>query len=84
MGNCMWKSNFGGQLLFFPISLHHTHTHPVYQSWNVCDYVFFSPCIDFPLRYMVDDYEADIAGYNVTQCVHVQTPWPGDPVGETE
>ncbi len=40
--------------------------------------VFSEPVIP----YLVADYMADIAGYNVKQCVHVQANMP-DPVEET-
>lgn len=33
--------------------------------------------------YTVEEYSKDIAGYNVSQSVHVEAVWPGDPVGET-
>lgn len=33
--------------------------------------------------YTLDEYEKDIQGYTVTQTVHVEALWPGDPVGET-
>jgi len=34
------------------------------------------------MSYFVADYLADVAGYNVTKCVHVQANMP-DPVEET-
>ena len=34
--------------------------------------------------YQVKHYRADIAGYNVSQCVHVEAEPPGDPVTETK
>ena len=36
------------------------------------------------LTYLVDQYKNDITGYNITQCVHVEANWAGDPVGETK
>lgn len=33
--------------------------------------------------YALAEYSKDIHGYNVTQSVHVEAVWPGDPVGET-
>ena len=36
------------------------------------------------LTYLVDQYRNDITGYNITQCVHVEANWAGDPVGETK
>ena len=33
--------------------------------------------------YTLAEYSNDIRGYNVTQSVHVEAVWPGDPVGET-
>ena len=33
--------------------------------------------------YALAEYSKDINGYNVTQSVHVEAVWPGDPVGET-
>lgn len=33
--------------------------------------------------YTLAEYNKDIAGYKVTQSVHVEAVWPGDPVGET-
>ena len=35
------------------------------------------------LTYLLDRYREDTRGYNVTQCVHVEACWPGDPVAET-
>ena len=35
------------------------------------------------MTYLMEQYKNDIAGYNVTQTVHVEAGWPGDPVGET-
>ncbi len=35
------------------------------------------------MTYLLEDYEKDITGYNVTASVHVEACWPGDPVGET-
>ena len=38
------------------------------------------------MTYLVDDYKADVAGYNVSTCVHVEACWPetDDPVDETK
>ena len=36
------------------------------------------------MTYLVDEYRADIAGYNVTASVHVEACWSGDPVNETK
>jgi len=52
--------------------------------------LFFKSSVVMPLRgfpesvipYLVEDYQKDIAGYNVTQCVHIQALMP-DPVEET-
>ena len=41
-------------------------------------HTFLEPIIP----YLVADYMADTAGYNVTQCVHVQALMP-DPIEET-
>ena len=31
------------------------------------------------------EYSKEVAGHNVTQCVHIEAAWPaGDPVGETK
>ncbi len=35
------------------------------------------------MNYLVDDYLADIAGYNVSHCVHIQANMP-DPIEETK
>lgn len=47
------------------------------------------PYLSFPYTaasvetYTLDEYNKDIARYKVTQSVHVEAVWPGDPVGET-
>ena len=39
----------------------------------------------FPAEsFTVPEYNKELLGYNVTQCVHVEAAWPGDPVGETK
>ena len=35
------------------------------------------------VTYLLEQYHGDVQGYNVTQAVHVQACWLGDPVGET-
>lgn len=40
----------------------------------------FAPIV----TYTLDDYLKDTEGFNVTSAVHVETVWPGDPVGETK
>ena len=34
--------------------------------------------------YLLEQYGKDITGFKVTQSVHVEACWPGDPVGETK
>lgn len=36
------------------------------------------------MTYLVEEYRADTAGYNVTASVHVEACWSGDPVNETK
>ena len=48
-------------------------------AWYLHANLFTEPV----LSYLLDRYREDTRGHNVTQCVHVEACWPGDPVGET-
>ena len=57
-------------------------------SFCLCQGCGFTPAIlpshlEPVLNYLVEEYRADIAGYNVTHSVHVEACWPDDPVNET-
>ena len=46
-------------------------------------YIMYS-CAEPVATYLLEEYQKDMAGFNVTHSVHVEACWPGDPVGETK